>query len=118
MKSPIIILVVIALAISFGATFKYNQEAQSATGQLNNERYSRMLAEENFEKAKASVDSLESELARVRNKLNVFEKSLEQTKVINEDLKQRLDKAAEFKDNLEVKIKELQRISGVSMPSI
>jgi hypothetical protein len=111
-KSPLAILILIVIVgTSAGLVIKFNQDWQSAKGQLDNERYSRMLAEEGLEKAKSDLASADSELSRIKNKLSILEKSLEQTRVVNDDLKSRLDQAADIKKNLEAKIQELNDIS-------
>lgn len=114
-----IIFIIIVVATSFGLAYRYHQTALDATGSLNNERYSRMVAEQGLEDAKTKINSLETELDRAAKKIKGVETKLEQVATINGDLKSRLEKAAEIKTNLEQRIKELENIStGQLLPNL
>jgi len=114
MRVIIVILAVFLIVLCGWLAYHYNQTAFKAQDVLNQERFTRMTAEENLEKATDRISSLEAELTKSQNKINGLEKMVEQTKAINDDLKSRMDKALMIKDNLETKIKELQESSGVS----
>ncbi|MCA9401874.1 MAG: hypothetical protein KC713_09615, partial [Candidatus Omnitrophica bacterium] len=84
------------------------QKSERSNKYLTQERYSRMIAEEKIEKLTKDVDGLKSEVTKFENKLNATEKLLDQTKIINKDLKQRLDAAMEKEKTLETKIRQLE----------
>ena len=114
MKVITVMLAIFLIVLCGWLAYHYNQTAFKAQDVLNQERFTRMTAEENLEKAKDRINSLEAEVSKSQNKINGLEKMVEQTKAINEDLKSRMDKALAIKDNLESKIKELQASAGVS----
>ena len=105
----IIIVVVGGLAIlAFAIGINSTKEAQKAKQDLNQERFTRMTAEESFTNANGKINSLQAELDRLKSKLKSTEKELEQVSEINKDFKARLDKAQEIKKDMEQKIQELQ----------
>ena len=112
MRITIIILAVAFAVMGGGLAYRYNQEALNAQKELNQERYNRMIAEENLQKADAKIKLLQSDIARSEDKLKSVENILDETKTVNSDLKARIDKATEIKQDLENKIKELEKLSG------
>ena len=91
----------------------------NAQKDLNQERYSRMVAEESLEKANNRINSLEVELVRTQNKIKGIEGLIKETKDINEDLKNQLEKSSRINEELDKKIKELQQspIPSEAIPS-
>ena len=112
MKTIIIVSAIMLCVFSAGLAIRYNLNASSAQKDLNQERFNRMTSEEGLEKANARISSLEAELARTQSKVKGVEKALEQANAVNDDLKGRLDKASEYKDKLDAKIKELEQLAG------
>lgn len=114
----VIISVAIVIAV-LGAVFsvRFAKEVQQSHQTLDQERYNRMVAEENLSVANTKLNGLETELERLQNKLKNTEKLLGETSAINDDLKARLDKAMQIKESLEQKLKELQNISLNGSPS-
>lgn len=110
MRTVLIGFFVVLLVLSVGLAIRYSQDAGYAQEQLNSERYKRLVSEENLEKAKAEMDSLKTEVKLAQDRVSQIEGVLEKTKAINEDLKARLDRAAEIKLNLDNKIEELQKL--------
>ncbi len=107
------IILVVVMVVGIGAlAIHYNKNAFKAQQELVQERYKRMLAEENVEKFTTKINSLEGELVRAQNRVKGSEKLLEQTKAVNDDLKSRLDKVSQIKATLEDKIKELEQVSS------
>ena len=111
MRTVLIGFVIVLLVLSCGLAIHYSQDASYAQEQLNSERYKRLVFEEDLQKAKIQVSSLTTELKKAQNKVGQIEGVLEKTKAINEDLKARLDKAAEIKVNRDKKIEELQNLA-------
>ena len=105
----VIIVVVRALALlAFTIGINSTKEAQKAKQDLNQERFTRMTAEESYTNANSKISSLQAELDRTKGKLNSTQKELEQLRDVNTDYRTRLDKAQEIKNNMEQKIQELQ----------
>ena len=97
----------LSLLIAVGSVFAayhYGKDSSRAKGELDNERYLRMTAEEDLSKAQNKVSSMESELARVSKKSVSLEKTLEQIKAVNEDYRTRLDAAHTQIGNLQAEI--------------
>lgn len=104
------ILSVIAVA-ALSVLFNIVGHTTRAKEDLNQERYLRLTTEENLEKAKVRISSLETELARMQNKIKNTERILEETAGINHDLKINLDKTASINEHLKKKVKELEEMS-------
>ncbi|GEM_PF-616361 len=96
-------IVAVALAVCF------NQNASRHQEDLTQERYLRMVTEENLEKANGKINSLEDQIVKIKNKNSNVEKLLEQKAADNSDLKGKLEKTLEIKETLEGKIKELEK---------
>ena len=112
MKTIIIVSAIMLCVFSAGLAIRYNLNASNAQKDLNQERFNRMTAEEGLEKANARISSLEAELARTQSKVKGVEKALEQANAVNGDLKGRMEKALEYRDKLDAKIKELEQLAG------
>jgi len=107
-----VFLIVIIVAVSVGVAIRSSKYANDAKDTIQQERHLRFVAEENVELANGKITSLEGQLAKAKKKISGIEKMLEELKAYTEDLKARLEKAAELKTVMEVKIKELQNISS------
>lgn len=111
MKMFITILAIVLAAAGVGLSYRYYKNAGKAINELNQERYNRMVAEENLQNTKLQVKSLEGQLKKSDQKVINLENKVEKITAINEDLKLRLDKAAEIHKRLEQKILEFEQIS-------
>lgn len=112
MRIVLIGAVIVLLVLSCGLAVRYSRDANYAYEELNAERYTRMLAEEDLQKANTRLSTLEAELKRAQDKAGQMEEILEKTKAVNEDLKARLDKAAEIKESLDKRIADLQQMTS------
>ncbi|HQP10680.1 MAG TPA: hypothetical protein PKV41_04780 [Candidatus Omnitrophota bacterium] len=110
MKIVLIGFTIVLVVLCCGLAIRYNQDANHARGEFNTELYKRMVAEENLQKAAIQVDSLTEELARMKNRVEQAELVLEKTKLVNADLRLRLQKADQMREMLDRKIKELQAL--------
>jgi hypothetical protein len=97
MRVVLIGFAVVFVLFSCGLAIRYNQNAVYAQKELNGERYKRMTLEESLQQADVHVDSLQLELKIAQDKAKTLETVLEKTKLINEDLKVRLEKAVQIK---------------------
>lgn len=107
MKKWIIIFILLVIG-AFGLAIYSHQNASRDQADLTQERYLRMVAEENLEKASSQISGLEEEIAKLKNKSKGVDKLLEQTTAANTDLKAKLDKTSRVKDELEGRLKELE----------
>ena len=110
MRIVLIGFIIILLVLSCGLAVRYNQDASHARGELDGERYKRMVSEENLLRANIQADSLKEELTRMKSRVEQTELILEKTKLINASLKLRLQKADQMKELLDKKIAELQML--------
>ena len=84
---------------------------------LDQERYSRMTAEEKLEKASAKLTSLQSQLNDANNKIQGIQAVLDQGRSSNADLKAQLESVTKLKASLERKIEELKN-AQVPVPAM
>ena len=117
MKIIAVILAVVLVIFCFGVAIHFNQNVLQARKILENERYTRLMAEENLEKATAQIRDLENELGRVLAKIKSTEKLLEQTKSINMELEERMEEAATLQRTLQQKLEQLQHQSNSTAAS-
>ncbi len=102
------ILLVVSILVSIALTVvvvRFNEKATKAGKNLEEERYSRMVAEESLQKSAAKLATLEAKLKSADSKMTKIQDILEQEKDVNADLKQQYEKLAETKADLELKVK-------------
>ncbi len=102
------VILVIALLMAVGLSVvvvRFNEKATKAGKSLQEERYSRMVAEESLQKNAAKVATLESQLKTAQDKMGKIEDILEQEKGVNSDLKSQYERLAQSKSELEGKLK-------------
>jgi len=107
MKTAIIVLAIVIGLSGAGIGFYHNKMASTAKDELNRERYSRMVAEEDLLKSTEKVTALEKEVTSLKTRVENSEKMLNQTMSVKNDLQNKLDDALNAKDSLEQKVKEL-----------
>ena len=73
---------------------------------LQQERYSRLVAEENFEKNESKIRQLDLDLKLSQEKIVKIQKILDEEKNVNEDLKSQYEKLIKAKLELESKLNE------------
>jgi len=110
MKSAILTIALLVAIASFSLAYYQNFKAEQAVGDLNKERYSRMVAEEDLLKAIQKAKSLEKELESIRIRLKNSEKLLSQSQSVNKDLWVKLEKTENLKESLERKIQEMTKL--------
>ena len=108
MKKLFIILILFFIIAASLAVY-FNRNASRHQEDLTQERYLRMVAEANLEKANGEISSLEGEIAKLKNKNVSVEKLLQQTSTTNTDLKVKLEKTSQINEVLESKLKELEK---------
>ncbi len=104
MKDIVLVVVIfISLALSF-MVVRFNEKATKAVKTLEEERYSRMVAEESLQKNSSKINALEDKLKSATDKMAKIEDILEQEKGVNQDLKNQYEKLSELKAELESKL--------------
>ena len=83
---------------------------------LQEERYSRMVAEESLQKNAAKVATLENELKISEGKMAKIKQILDQEKTVNSDLKSQYERLAKIKADLEAKLKSTLQEQPAAVP--
>ncbi len=109
MKIVAILLAVVLVAVSFGLAINYNQTALRVKKDLERERYARMVAEESSEKLNAKLHSLEGDIARYQQKSQTTQSVVDQLKSVNADLESRLERTAQDRESLKLKVRDLEQ---------
>ena len=112
MKTTVMIVAILLAVLGITMTVRFAKDSQSHEQSLNQERYNRMVAEESLASANTKINALETELERLQNKSKNMEKILIETNAMNDDLKARLDKAMQVREEMEKKMGELQNITS------
>jgi chromosome segregation ATPase len=97
----ILLLLVVGLSVT---VVRFAQKADKAGKNLEEERYSRMVAEETLQKNDAKLTTLQESLKENQNKMAKIEDVLDQEKNVNSDLKKQYDELTASKANLENKL--------------
>ena len=115
MRTAIISIAVIIALGSAALAYYQNSMADRAVGDLNKERYDRMMAEEGLQKAEDQVSRLQGEIEALKTQLQNSEKLLKQAQSVNKDMQEKLDKAEAMKDALE---KQMKNAGNTVLPSV
>ena len=101
----IILVISLLLAVSLSVmVVRFAQKADKAGKSLEEERYSRMVAEETLQKNDAKLSAYQEQLKDNQSKMAKIVDILEQQKGVNADLKKQYDELTETKVNLEAKL--------------
>ncbi len=101
----IILVVVILLSIGLSVmVVRFNEKATKAGKNLEEERYSRMVAEESLQKNSAKLMTLESQLKSASDRMAKIQDIVDQEKGVNQDLKKQYEKLSDLKAELESKL--------------
>src|SRR5665213_2343067 len=101
------IILVISLLVAVGLSvvvIRFAEKADKAGKNLEEERYSRMVAEETLQKNDAKLTTFQEQLKEDQNKMAKIEDILNQEKDVNSDLKKQYDQLTEAKADLEAKL--------------
>ncbi len=104
MKDIILVVVLLVMVSLLVLVVYLGGKANKATKSLEEERYSRMVAEETLQKNAAKMTTLSSQLKDDQDKMAKIEDILDQEKGVNTDLKKQYDALAQAKTDLEAKL--------------
>ena len=114
MKKDIVLVLCVVLAVAGIAMAVMSMEKQRRLGKsLEEERYSRMVAEESLQKNAAKFATLENQLESTEGKMAKLKDVLDQEKSVNQDLKSQYERLEQSKANLEAKLQETLGSAGV-----
>ena len=108
MKNKLLPLIYVLTAICLVLTVVSNQRTKAVYQSLNEERYKRIVVEENLQQAFLKVKSLESQLSQSQEKLQNVDLILNQGKSENTDLKIQLQQLTKLKESLERSIADIR----------
>ena len=98
----ILVLICVGLIVAFVGIF---EKANKVTKNLDEERYSRMVAEESLQKSAAKVSTLEAQLKSANGKMSHVQDLIDQQKTANADLQKQYEDLSNVKAELEAKLK-------------
>jgi len=104
MKDIILVVILLIMIGLFVLVVRFGEKADKASKNLEEERYSRMVAEETLQKNAAKLTTLNSQLKDEQDKMAKIEDILDQEKSVNTDLKKQYDELAQAKADLEAKL--------------
>ena len=117
LKNKILIAVMVLMVGFLVMAFSSNQAVGHIKRDLDQERYKRIVAEENLSKSSAKINTLETELASTRDKIQSVQTILQEGKTETSDLKVQLERVTRAKEALEKKIEELKNAAAVPAES-
>jgi septal ring factor EnvC (AmiA/AmiB activator) len=115
------IVLVISLLLMVGLSVmvvRFAQKADKAGKGLEEERYSRMVAEETLQKNDAKLTILQELLKEDRNKMAKIEDVLDQEKNVNSDLKRQYDELTQAKAGLEDKLQTVLKEKAAAVAAL
>ena len=111
-KQKILVAVVILMVMTGVMAVNTQRTLGKFQQNLDRERYQRMVAEENLNKAATKISSLESELGTIRDKIQSAQVILEEGQKTNADLQSQLEAITKAKETLEKRMEELKTASS------
>ena len=113
----IILVVTLLLTITLSVVVvRFNEKASKAGKRLDEERFSRMVAEEALQKKAAELATLKADLKSNQDKMAKVQDILDQEKGVNTDLKAQYDKLAQSKAELEAKMQKALQEKEIPTP--
>ncbi len=106
MKKDVVLVILGLLVVGLSVFLARSLEKEHrALKGLEEERYSRMVAEESLQKNAAKLSRMEAQIKSASDKMAKIQDIVEQQKGVNADLKKQYAQLAEAKEALEAKVK-------------
>jgi len=115
------IILVVSLMVVVGLSvivIRFAEKADKAGKNLEEERYSRMVAEETLQKNDAKLSTFEEQIKEAQNKMAKIQDILDQEKGVNSDLKKQYDELTEAKASLEAKLETVLQQKEVAVAAL
>jgi len=112
LKNKILLLVIVLMVGFLLMALSSNRAVGHIKRDLDQERYKRIVAEENLSKSSAKINSLETELSATRDKIQNVQTILQEGKSETTDLKVQLERMTKAKEALDKKIEELKNATA------
>jgi chromosome segregation ATPase len=115
----IVLVLTLLLAVGLSVVVvRFAQKADKASRSLDEERYSRMVAEETLQKNDAKMATFQEALKEDQNKMNKITAILDQEKTVNSDLKKQYDDLTQAKSNLESKLQSVLQEKAAALAAL
>ena len=101
MKNFFLFLTLLVATVSIFLLVRFNQENAEKTQSLEQERFSRMTAEEDLQKDEYRIKKLEADLQTAQVKSSKTQEALDREKEVTAELKSQLEQLGKSKDSLE-----------------
>ena len=106
MKKDVFLVIVVLVAVGLAAfCVRFAEKEHKAVKNLEEERYSRMVAEETLQKSAAKLATLENQLKAATDKMAKVQDIVDQQKDVNADLRKQYEQSVKAKEELEAKLK-------------
>ncbi len=106
MKKDVVLVILGLLVVGLSVFLARSLEKEHrAIKGLEEERYSRMVAEESLQKNASKLSTMEAQIKSASDKMAKIQNIVEQEKGVNADLKKQYAQLAEAKEALEAKVK-------------
>ena len=115
------IFLVISILLAIGLSVmvvRFAQKADKAGKSLEEERYSRMVAEETLQKNDAKLTTLQESLQEDQDKMSKIEDILDQEKNVNTGLKKQYEELTQAKANLEAKLRKVLQEKAAALAAL
>ena len=103
-KDIFLIILAVALLGSLSVVFLMTEKTSKINKSLEEERYSRMVAEESLQKNAAKLSTLEAQLKAANERMTKVQDSISQEKSVNTDLQKQYEDLVKVKADLEAKL--------------
>jgi len=107
-KDILLVVLILALLGLLAIVFYVSEKANKVNKSLEEERYSRMVAEESLQKNAAKLSTLEAQLRLANLKMSHVQELIDSQKSANGDLQKQYEDLVRAKAELEAKVKMLQ----------
>ncbi len=119
MKNIFIVILVLIIVALLVLVVSFYQKANKYTKSLEEERYSRMVAEESLQRSSGKLATLETQLKSANEKIEKIQTLIKQEKNVNSDLQKQYEALNKIKAELEDKLKTTtQKIEGESPQAV
>ena len=115
------VVLIISLLLMVGLSvmvMRFAQKADKVGKSLEEERYSRMVAEETLQKNDAKLAALQEAVQESKNKMAKIQDVLDQEKTVNSDLKKQYDGLAEAKAKLEDQLQTMLKEKAAGLAAV
>jgi chromosome segregation ATPase len=105
-KNFFLFLILLVTGVSVFLVVRYYKENRDVSKILDQERYSRMVAEEELQKGEYRINKLEADLQTTQVKLSKLQENLDKERETKAELKAKLDSLSSTRESLEKNLQD------------